>query len=173
MSKRLLTILLFISLAFNIAVVGSLLWLRVNFPRPPQPRFEHHERIVLPDHLRSLPWDPGFRDMRGDYDSCRIRLLRELAKDDYSEKDIKAIIDSSIVAQANLEEALGLRLLKIRNQMTAQEAEEYFGARAAQLERRGARFQNILERRQANEKDSHNGPNTRPWHRRPDGTESP
>jgi len=172
MSKNLLTILLFISLAFNLAVLGSVFWLHSQRPKH-HPRFhERNDRPQLPEHLQELPWDPSLRDLRQAYDRDRILLMRELAKADYDVQLANALIDSSLSDQAQLEKALAIRFLELRSKMSRAEASEYFEARAAQIERRSNRFSRIHERRKSNEKNDHYKPGAFGGRRRPAGSKS-
>lgn len=167
MSKRLLTILLFISLAFNLAVLGSVFWLHTRIPKPPHPRHENFQRPRLPEHLQDLPWDPQLKELRKDYDRDRIQLLRELAKAEYQEATALALIDSSLAAQNKLEIMLANRLLTLRTQMSAEEAEEYFRTRADHIEKRSDRFRKMHERRNTNEENNRNRPYPRDGYRDP------
>ncbi len=171
MSKRLLTILLFISVAFNLAVVGSVFWLHTLLPRPPMHPREHFERPNLPDHLKELPWDPQLRELRKQYDRDRILLLKELAQADFQESTALALIDSSLAAQGKLEQALANRLLNVRAHMSAEEAKEYFETRANHIEKRSNRIPNMQERRNPNEENNRTKPNPRNGSRYPAGAE--
>lgn len=171
MSKRMLTILLFISLAFNLAVLGSVLWLHTHLPKPPMHSRDHFERPNLPDHIKELPWDPQLKELRKEYDADRILLLKELAQADFQESTALALIDSSLAAQGKLEKALANRLLTLRTHMSAEEAKEYFNTRADHIEMRSKRIRNIQERRQSNEENNRIKPNPRNGRRNPAGQE--
>ncbi|MCB5258936.1 MAG: hypothetical protein PHN71_01040 [Candidatus Cloacimonetes bacterium] len=171
MSKRLITMLLIVSLAFNLAVLSSIIWLHYRLPHPP-----HHtgsyERPRLPEHIKSMPMDKELGDMRREYDEYRIRFMRKLALEDYSEQNLIAIIDSSLAAQHKLEEALGTRLINLRKQMSAEEAFEYFNARADIMEQRMLKIENYKYRRTNYEKNTGDKPDYRDERRRPDGPKS-
>ncbi|HCM14915.1 MAG: hypothetical protein WCY87_01365 [Candidatus Cloacimonadales bacterium] len=167
MSKRLITMLLFISLAFNLAVLGSIIWLRLHIPRTVHRERSRNEWVRLPEHIHHDQNDPEIRQMRVEYDNQKVNLMRSLAGDNYVEKDIIAIIDSSLTAQTNLEKELGHRLLDIRKQMSSEEAEKYFGARADMLQRRINRYRDIRNRRLEDEKNIDNRTYPHDGRRRP------
>lgn len=136
MSKRSLSIILIISLAFNLAVLGSLLWLNLSRPeRPPAYKSRtHYPR--LPEHIAPCERDPAIARSWEQFEHSKIELMQELRQDPIDEPQIMSIIESSIQAQSKLESHLGTRLLTLRKQMTAAEAEAYFGARIKHMQER-------------------------------------
>lgn len=159
MTKRSIVILLFVSLAFNLAVLGSILW--VHFSRaacPAETPLGRLQRTALPQHLHDghMMWSPEIRQLHTHFNDSKIELMNELAKDPINETDITAIIDSSLDAQSSLERALGYRLLDIRKQMSAAEAEDYFSSRARQMKQRTQAFKHRYNRRRTDEKDNRN-----------------
>jgi hypothetical protein len=138
MSKRWLIILLLISAAFNLAVVGSFIYLQSTRP-PHHPREWHHRgpdsrrghdgpgpRFMFTDSTRAL--HASFQDTKRD-------LMLELAKDPVDKTRIEAIISGSLSAQAKLERDLAERLIRFRSAMTPDEAREHFTRRAEEIER--------------------------------------
>ena len=101
-------------------------------------------------------WNPEIRALHQHFNESKIELMRELAKDPIDETNITAIIDNSLAAQGSLERALAHRLLEIRKQMSAAEAQEYFSARADQMKQRSQAFKHKYNRRKDNEKDNRN-----------------
>lgn len=158
MSKRSITILLFISLAFNLAVVGSMLWVRYTRICPAPASQRMHQKRDLPPHLQDarLMGSPEISELHKQFGDGKLKLMRELAKDPIDEEYITTIIDSSLNTQSSLERALGNRLLDIRKQMSAAEAEDYFSSRADQMEQRTKAFRHKHHRRP---KDEENNPN--------------
>ncbi len=135
MSRRLLIALLLVSLGFNLAVVGSMVWFRFirpcpPFPHPGRPPMGQAPPLPIWKHMKPGSQIPAFR---AKFDSTKIMLMEELAKDPIDETKIQAIIDSSLTAQNNLEKHLGMSILELRKQMSAAEAKEHFTARAKQL----------------------------------------
>ena len=151
-----LWILLFISLSFNIAVVVSICGLGYKAcPAPPETR-SRPERLMLPPHLQDIPWDKDIHIMRSRFDSTKVELMKELAKDPIDEETVSEIIEQSLFLQGSLEKSLGDRLLKLRRQMTPEEANAYFEGSATHMQNRMQRIKEIRNRRQNNEKDNRN-----------------
>ena len=152
MNKKLLTVLLFVSLSFNLAIVGSVLWLYFNRPCPPPPPHPNMGRFQpLP------PWDKFKRDpqtdsMRVKFDDTKIALMNELAKDPVDEQKVNTIIESSLAAQNTLERTLGNRMLELRKQMSAEDARQFFSARAKHLKERNQFESRTKIRRMKHEK---------------------
>lgn len=148
MSKRWLTILLFVSLSFNLAVLCSFLYFRLIFPPPCPPPGPH------PPMGREMPPEPGF--MRGDaeverlhtkFNETKLHLMQELAKDPVDEVKVASIIDSSLIAQNQLERTLGEKILAYRKTMTAKEAREHFQSRIENMQSRSHKIQRFRDRR--------------------------
>ncbi|MDD4100657.1 MAG: hypothetical protein PHT47_06145 [Candidatus Cloacimonetes bacterium] len=151
MSKKSLVILLFISLSFNLAVLGSLFWLRLARPHRPDTRELRIRYPRLPEHIERSERDPQITAARREFHRTTMALLQELRKDTVNEENIMAIIDSSLVAQTALERRLGTSLLNLRKQMSATEADEYFGKR---IEFLNQRHNHIHHRRNRHEKNN-------------------
>ncbi len=162
MSKRLTSILLLISLAFNLAVVGSMIFLKSKAAPPPFPghpggRFRNMDRI---DRMKSDEGRPmgrpdrrsddgsrfedsaATRELRLKFRRSKMELMQELAKDPIDEARINTILTRSLTEQTALERTLGADLIAARKKMTAEEAEQRFGRRAEALRRRIERTEN-------------------------------
>lgn len=133
MSKRWIVILLFISLAFNLAVIGSFLYVRLTFGTPPPhpPKGGEHFRGPMDRHGEGplVRDNERLQSLRDEFRETKKELMRELAKDPIDETKLNTIIDSSLVAQGKLERELGNALIARRKTMTAEEAKEFFGKR--------------------------------------------
>jgi len=136
MTKRSLLILLGISFAFNLAVLGSLFWLRITRPPLAPPKEFHMKRPPLPEHIVRRDRNPEIRRIRELFEQSKLDLMHELRKAEVDEARVLAIINSSLEAQNQLERHLGEHLLHIRRQMTAEEADEYFGKRIEFMQNR-------------------------------------
>ncbi|NLO44533.1 MAG: periplasmic heavy metal sensor [Candidatus Cloacimonetes bacterium] len=167
MSKRLLFILFSISLAFNLAFIGSLLWFHLRISKAKQRAPRTRERIELPTHVNDMRHNPQIDQLRSDFESYKLKLMEELAKQTLDEERILSIIDSSLVAQSDLEQSLGENLVQIRKQMTPDEAKDYFQSRAEHMKRRTEMFNRRHDRRNKNEEDNDNRPDARARRRRP------
>lgn len=132
--------LLLVSLSFNLAVIGSLFWMKSLRPFRPFEQMHQRDFPRLPEHIVRAEWSPEIVQYRKDFENSKLRLMEELQKDPVNEVQIESIIDSSLVAQNNLERCLGKRLLNYRKQMTAEEAEEHFGQRIEHLKTRRNHF---------------------------------
>lgn len=149
MNKRLLLILLLVSAAFNLAVIGSFIYLRFCFPGraclpPPPPPHAMHGRPGFPGNEMwdRLPMDDDLMVLRRAFKGNKIELMQELAKDPIDEEKINTLLENSLINQTALERRLGIRLLELRKTMTAEEALEFFGKRAEGFDRkRPDRFQ--------------------------------
>lgn len=160
-TKRLLYMLLMVSLAFNLAVAGSLVWFKALHPKhPPRERIYQRDFPKMPEHIMREEWSSEIIQYRKDFDNSKLRLMEELQKETLDETIIESIIDSSLVAQNNLERYLGKRLVNYREQMTAEEADEYFGKRIEHIKNRNNYFRQ--SRRNPHEKDNRNHPDARP-----------
>lgn len=141
MSKRWLIILLLISASFNLAVMGSFIYLRSTRPPfPPGPPKEWGHRGPGPGKGRGGP-GPMFEF--GDstqvlferFDKVKLEMMRELAKDPLDMTRLDTIVNRSLGAQADLERDLVDRLIRFRKSLTPEEAKEHFTRRAEEMER--------------------------------------
>ncbi len=135
MSKRWLIALLLISVSFNLAVIGSVLYLRFTLPCAVPPR--HHGKMSPPPRMRPLmDRDAEIQQLRGRFDATKKSLMQELSKDPVNETRVKEIIDSSLVAQNALESRIGEKILAYRKTLSAAEAREHFLRRADRMQHR-------------------------------------
>ncbi|GAB1468400.1 hypothetical protein MASR2M64_11240 [Candidatus Cloacimonadota bacterium] len=148
MSKRWLAILLFISLSFNLAVLGSFCYFRMYAPRchnmHPQ---EDHIGRGMPRQQRFMDNDRETTKLRESFNNTKINLMQELAKDPLDEAKIASIIDSSLIAQSRLERTLGGKILAYRKTMSADEAREHFNQRVKHIRERSRQKQRYTNRR--------------------------
>jgi hypothetical protein len=132
MSKHWTSILLLVSLAFNLAVLGGFIYMHVHHPphvapgdRPPGP---HRESGPFHERWKGMESD-SIRALRDAFMESKKELMQELAKDPLDEQAINRIITRSITAQSTLERELGAKLVEMRKQMSAEEAKECFSRR--------------------------------------------
>jgi len=130
-NKRWLIIILLISVSFNLAFIGSFIYLHWFHPHPQPP--VRKEEMRGPRPLFGHP--PFERDeeiwkLRNQFENIKHSLMLELAKDPVDMTKVNALIDSSLVAQNNLERRLAERMVAYRKTLTAEEAKEHFQRRA-------------------------------------------
>lgn len=126
MSKKTILILLIISLAFNLAFLGTFLYHRVNFcPGLQRPI---HGRPKLPIHCRE-----NFRELRKevgekhrDYFVARRQFILSLLEKDINEEQVLKRLENAIEKQTIKEKEIGLSFIKLRKEMTAEEARMFF-----------------------------------------------
>ncbi len=142
MNKRWLTILLFVSIAFNLAILGSFVYL--HYIRPPYPRSmrQHWQQRMSSTPNGQFRPDSHFmfsdstRAHRREFEDAKKELMLELAKDPVDTAQINAIVDRSLAAQGKLERDLAEHLLRYRESMSPEEAKEHFTSRAQRMDRR-------------------------------------
>ncbi|MCB5229736.1 MAG: periplasmic heavy metal sensor [Candidatus Cloacimonetes bacterium] len=142
MNKRWLTILLFISIAFNLAILGSFVYL--HYIRPPYPRSmrQHWQQRTSSTPNGQFRPDSRFmfsdstRAHRREFEDAKKELMLELAKDPVDTAKINAIVERSLAAQGKLERDLAEHLLRYRENMSPEEAKEHFTSRAQRMDRR-------------------------------------
>jgi len=126
MSKKTILILLIVSLAFNFAFLGTFLYHRVNFR--PGLNGPIHGRPKLPIHCRE-----DFREFRKemgekhrDYFAARRQFILSLLEEDPNEEQILERLNNAIDKQFIMEKEIGLSFIKLRKEMTAEEARMFF-----------------------------------------------
>lgn len=126
MSKKTILILLIISLAFNFAFFGTFLYHRVNFG--PGIHSPIHGRPKLPIHCRE-----DFRKLRKEmgekhreYFKARRQFIISLMDDDLNEEQVLRKLENAIEKQMIKEQEIGLSFIKLRKEMTAEEARMFF-----------------------------------------------
>lgn len=126
MSKKTTIIILIISLAFNLAFVGTFLLHRmilrpgINNPMMEKPK--------LPIHCRE-----DFRKLRKevdekhrDYLEARRRFVLSLIEEDLDEDQLLKKLDTAIEKQTLAEKEIGLSFIKLRKKMSPEEAKSFF-----------------------------------------------
>lgn len=140
MSKRWIVILLFISLAFNLAVLGMFTYMSMfrGFPFCPPPHKvpeEMQERQIQRrdrDRLMNRASDEDkkeIRKLRLEFLHNRKEFMDILLQENFNEADAVKVMNASLQAQDKLEKKLGEALIEVRKQMTAEEAKEYLKQR--------------------------------------------
>ncbi len=131
MNKRWLIAILLISISFNLAFIGSLIYLHYIHPIPEPPMEKEQMRGSRPP-FGPPPFerDEEIRNLRKNFEDIKHSLMLELANDPVDMKKVNALIDSSLIAQNTLERKLAERMVAYRKTLSAEEAKEHFLRRA-------------------------------------------
>ena len=122
MSKRALTIIVIISLAFNLAFIGtfSLIQLRrrsfLKHEFRPPPELREHFRNRK-EHIASF---------QHDFHQSKIAFIEELKKPDFNEELLNKMMENAIRKQTAMEIELGKSLIELRKEMSFEEAQKFF-----------------------------------------------
>jgi Spy/CpxP family protein refolding chaperone len=139
MSKRWIVILLFISLAFNLAVLIMFLHISVfhkepffhpGFKSPSEMRdndIRDHFRRPRPEDM--LENKDEIRKLREDFREKRREFMEIMRKDNFIEEDAIKAMEATHQAQEILEKRLGESIIEYRKKLTPTEAREYFKLR--------------------------------------------
>ena len=126
MSKKMIFTILIISLAFNLAFLGTFRYHRVNFH--PGLQGSIHGKPKLPIHCRE-----DFREFRKemgekhrDYFIARRQFILSLLEEDLNEEEVLKRLENAIEKQTMKEKEIGLSFIKLRKEMTAKEARMFF-----------------------------------------------
>jgi hypothetical protein len=139
MSKRWIEILLIISLAFNLAVLGMFIY-TAAFHKPlftppgwqqqggrNQNYGENHAKRMDPDAM--LQNKEEIKQLREAFQQSRKDFIQTMSKDNFNLQEARAAMEKSLAAQDVLERKLGESLLNVRTKMTAAEAKRFFDHR--------------------------------------------
>lgn len=142
MSKRWLVFMLLVSVAFNLAVLGSFIYLQYLHP------YTHDCPPALPhcgrpdgDHpgmpLRNLlAEDEQFQQAKQLYAKNKGAFIRELAQENYDEAELRRLMETSLLAQGSMERRIGNQMIELRKTMSTEEAREFFGRLIEQIRQR-------------------------------------
>jgi hypothetical protein len=101
----------------------------------------------MPQEHRFMMGNPEIKKLHDRFNETKRNLMQELAKDPINEAKITSIIDSSLIAQNQLERTLGANLLAYRKTLSAKEAREHFQRRIERVDPRSQRNDNYRNRR--------------------------
>lgn len=147
MSKHLIVILLFVSLAFNLAVLGMFIYASAfhkmpfchpNIENRYPGRDEHRESRLLPE--AALKNKDEIRKLREEFFKTRREFMQILAQEKYNEQEAKAAMEASLQAQDKLERKLGASLIEVRRNMDPAAARKFFEHRMKRTDRRTGAF---------------------------------
>ncbi len=145
MSKRLLYIILLISLAFNIAVFGMFTYVKIYHKAPfRHPDFRHHMDNDNPEHRDddkrffnlNMENREEIRKLRAEFKENRRDFMKTLWKEDFVEQDALAAMETSINTQQKLDRTLGESLIKLRKNMSKEEALKFINEHRERMKER-------------------------------------
>ena len=122
MSKRTLIIIVIISLAFNLAFIGTfgLIQLRrrslLKHKFGPPPELREHFRNRK-EHIAPL---------RYYFHQSKIAFIEELKKPDFNEELLNKMLENAIEKQTAMEIELGKSLIELRKEMSFEETQKFF-----------------------------------------------
>ena len=126
MSKKMIFTILIISLAFNLAFLGTFLYHRVNF-HPGLQRPIHGKPklpILFREDFRKLKKEMDERHQ--DYFIARRQFILSLLEEDLNEEQLLERLKNAIEKQTIMEKEIGLSFIKLRKEITAEEARMFF-----------------------------------------------
>ena len=125
MKRRTINILLFVSLAFNIAFLGGGIF-RISqmrrFGRPMHERIQN-EKVRNFMQMRKDNGEPLVRD----FHEAKDELMMTLAKPGIDETELNKLIDNLILKQNLMEDKIGQAMIDLRKELSDEEAEQIFG----------------------------------------------
>ncbi len=141
MSKHLMAILLILSLAFNLAVLGMFVY-TTTFHKPlfappgsghPHSNWEHRGDRMSPDSL--FKDKDEIRKLRNDFRKAKREFVNTMTKPKFDEKASLQAMELSLQAQDKLERKLATSLIEVRRNMTPAEAKKFFEHRLNRMQR--------------------------------------
>lgn len=137
MSKHWLTIVLFISLAFNLAVMLMFSYVSIYHRQPFCPpgmrqsfnrdRDRDHDRKTNPAIKKLLDENKvEMEKYRADFAQKRLQFLQTLSRDTLNIDDAEVSMEASLKAHGELERKLGNSLINLRKNMTNEDARVFF-----------------------------------------------
>ena len=125
MSKKVLSILLIISLAFNMAVIGGFIYRQLFFLRfhPKCPANQH-----IPTHFREEfeITRERIHPFRQDFMQCKKEFMEGLMNKDFNLELLDRKLKETLEKQMRMEHELGALLIRLRSEMSPEEAKRFF-----------------------------------------------
>lgn len=123
MKRRTTHILLFISLAFNIAFLGGGVY-RFSQIRRFKPMHERVNNEKVREFMQHRK-DTGGRLMHG-FHAAKDDLMKALTKPEINEPELNKLIEIVIEKQNLMEREIGEAMIDLRKELSAEEAEQVF-----------------------------------------------
>ena len=126
MRRRWLLALLFVSLAFNFAFMGGFVYHRWQVRKPPRPErvFDEARRNELRASFDAFREES--RSCREDYSAARAAFISELRSPAFEASRAESLLAVSVQRHSDMEEQIGRHFMRLRQEMSEQEAERFF-----------------------------------------------
>lgn len=126
MSNRTLTILVIISLAFNIAFLGGFIYMRIKGPGTPPPPFFPRQKQ---SRINQMFFEKReiIKSLTDQNHNDKLSFFKELASENCDNKTLNSKLDKSLQSQYELDKEIGDNLIKLRSNLNPEEAEKIFG----------------------------------------------
>jgi hypothetical protein len=121
MIPRTYKILLIISIVFNVAFIGGYIYQRVYRPLVPSSN-------EMPPHFREhfAKHRADIMSLRQEYMNCRHQFMLELAKPNVTRQQLEKKLEETLEKQKRMEHQVGFSLIKMRMNMSEQQAQNFF-----------------------------------------------
>ncbi len=114
-------VLLICSLLFNLILIGFILYPMIWRPKPiPVVARTEINREALLEKQHEI------REMRMEFITHKNRFMSALAQPDISEDELYRQLDNLLKKQIEMEQAIGMNLIEIRSNMTAEQARRFY-----------------------------------------------
>lgn len=150
MSNKVLTILVIISLTFNLAFLVGFVYSRLAGPLLPP--LSKGPEIRLPLIIKHLGIDRNkFKRIANENMITQSEFYRELSNETYNPKILNEKLEKSLKSQYDLDKEIGNSLINMRSEWSAEKAKKFF----LHVCRRRAHKNHLMERKtgEKNEKD--------------------
>ena len=123
MTKRSVSLLLIISLAFNIAFLGSFAFHFINKPsRPPFMECEINPKAKSFYMERRK----HMKDFFHKFHTSKDEFITYLGSEEFNEEQVMELLEKTVKNQMDMEREMGLSMIEMRKHLTAEEAKEIF-----------------------------------------------
>ena len=147
-NRRWLITLLLISLAFNLAILGSYLYFKSTHPRGGS-YWNKNAPALRRDNYGPRD-NPAFSDttraLWREFAEIKAEFMKELAKDPLDMDALDDLLARTLANQAILENHMAERLIRHRQSLTPEEAKEFYTARYEEIIQRRQRRRQLDER---------------------------
>lgn len=141
MSNKSLTILVLISLAFNIAFLLGFIYTRLAGPIvPPKDKPPIINPHAVMEHLKIRK--EQFKDMAMSHQKAQMDFYDELSNKEYDEDKLLMKLKTALDLQRTLDLEVGRSLIRYRANLTPEQAEKTFKQIYKNRKNRNPRFQN-------------------------------